>query len=215
MRFEASWPCVSWKRVYIKTRLKPEVDDADQRGREGMGDAMDTDSPPEIRVLTSDGQVFEVPKDVYMVSETLEHMVQEVEGGGPPIPLPVVSSAVWVLIRKWIDIRLDSNPNRLAGTALKAWDDEFWNVSHAVLFDLIIASNYLNIKRLFHQGTAVVAEQIKDKTPDEILAFYNMRNTLTSAEKKTLAEENPFKQPFEAPSAEAGTSAAHATQAAA
>jgi len=215
MRFEAPWSYVDWKRVYIKTRLGPEVDDADQRGRDGMSDAMDTDSPPKIRISTSDGQVFEVPEDVAKVSETLKHMVEEAEGGGPPHPLPLVSSAQWILIRKWIDIRLDSNPNRLEGTALKAWDDEFWNVSHAVIFDLILASNYLNINRLFRQGTAVVAEQIRDKTPDEILAFYNMRNTLTSAEEKTLAEENPFKKPFEAPSAEAGTSAAHATQAAA
>ena len=179
------------------------------------GDAMDTDSPPQIRISTSDGQVFELPEDVSKVSETLKHMVEEAEGGGPPHPLPLVSSAQWVLIRKWIDIRLDSNPNRLTGTALKAWDDEFWNLSHAVIFDLILASNYLSIKGLFRQATALVAEQIKDKTPDEIRVFYNMPNTLTPAEEKALQEDNPFKKQVEAPSAEAGSSAAHATQAAA
>lgn len=179
------------------------------------GDAMDTDSPPKIRISTSDGQVFEVPEDVSKFSETLDHMVEEADGGGPPHPLPLVSSAQWVLIRKWIDIRLDSNPNRLTGTALKAWDDEFWNVNNALIFDLILTSNYLSIKGLFRQGTAVVAEQIKDKTPEEIRLFYNMPNTLTPAEAKTLEEDNPFKKQLGAPSAEAGSSAAHATQAAA
>ena len=180
-----------------------------------MSDGMDTDSPPEIRISTSDGQVFEVPEDVSKFSETLDHMVQEAEGGGTPYPLPLVSSAQWVLIRKWIDIRLDSNPNRLTGTALKAWDDEFWNVNNADIFELILTSNYLSIKGLFFQGTAVVAEQIKDKTPGEIRVFYNMSNTLTPAEARALEEDNPFKKEVEAPSAEAGSSAAHATQAAA
>lgn len=58
---------------------------------------------------------------------------------------------------------------------MKAWDTQFVNVEQAVLFELILAANYLNIKALLDLTCLTVAEMIKGKTPEEIRKTFNIK----------------------------------------
>lgn len=51
---------------------------------------------------------------------------------------------------------------------IKAWDLEFVKVDQSTLFELILAANYLNIKKLLDLCCMTVANMIKGKSPEEI-----------------------------------------------
>lgn len=48
------------------------------------------------------------------------------------------------------------------------WDQKFMQVDQEMLFEIILASNYLDIKPLLDVGCKTVANMIKNKTADEI-----------------------------------------------
>ncbi|GFH23189.1 uncharacterized protein HaLaN_20767, partial [Haematococcus lacustris] len=49
---------------------------------------------------------------------------------------------------------------------VKAWDAQFINVDKDLLFNLVLAANYLNIKSLLDLTCQTVAQLIKGKTPE-------------------------------------------------
>lgn len=58
-----------------------------------------------------------------------------------------------------------------------------------VLFKLLLAANYLNIKSLLSLTCAKVASLIKGKTPDQIRSVFGIRNDYTQAEEEEVKKE--------------------------
>ena len=52
------------------------------------------------------------------------------------------------------------------------------SIGQSMIFDLIIAANYLHIKGLMGIGTMEVARMMKDKSPEEIRKLFNLPNDL-------------------------------------
>ena len=61
-----------------------------------------------------------------------------------------------------------------------------------MLFELIMASNYLDIKTLLDLACAKVASQIKNKSVHEIRQFFNIENDFTPEEESQIMEENKW-----------------------
>ncbi|KAI5343201.1 hypothetical protein L3X38_011077 [Prunus dulcis] len=72
---------------------------------------------------------------------------------------------------------------------LKSSDDEIFE---SILFDLILAANYLNIKSLLNLTCEVVADMIKGKTPEEIHKTFNIMNDFTPEEEEEICKENQW-----------------------
>ncbi|GFH18611.1 SKP1-like protein 1A [Haematococcus lacustris] len=73
----------------------------------------------------------------------------------------------------------------------QAWDAEFVNVDQDLLFNLVLAANYLDIKSLMDLTCQTVAKMIKGKTPAEICKTFNM-NELTPEEAEEERRENQW-----------------------
>ena len=65
-------------------------------------------------------------------------------------------------------------------------------VDQALLFDLVIAANYLDIKPLLRLASARIAALIKGKSIEEIRQFFKMTNDFTPEEEQRIIEENNF-----------------------
>ena len=61
--------------------------------------------------------------------------------------------------------------------------------SQEILFKLLLAANYLNIKSLLSLTCAKVASLMKGKTPDQIRAVFNIRNDYTQAEEEEVRKK--------------------------
>ena len=70
------------------------------------------------------------------------------------------------------------------------WDSKFVDVDHELLFELILAANYMDIKSLLDLTCAKVASMMKNKTPEEIRKLFNITNDFTPEEERQVREEN-------------------------
>jgi hypothetical protein len=70
----------------------------------------------------------------------------------------------------------DSKDKSIKKIEIIPWDQEFCTTSNVILFKLILAANYLDIKPLLDLGCAIVAREINGKTPEEIRKTFNIKN---------------------------------------
>ncbi|KAJ3682456.1 hypothetical protein LUZ60_015029 [Juncus effusus] len=137
-----------------------------------------------------------------MESQTIRHMIED-DCAESSIPLPNVTAKILSKVieycKKHVDAAAASKaPAEEGGAAkitdeeLKAWDKAFIDVDQAMLFDLILAANYLNIKGLLDLTCQTVADMIKGKTPDEIRKHFNIKNDFTPEEEEEIRRENQW-----------------------
>uniref|UniRef100_J3LAM9 SKP1-like protein n=1 Tax=Oryza brachyantha TaxID=4533 RepID=J3LAM9_ORYBR len=153
-----------------------------------------------ILLISSDGEQFEVPEAAASLSRIVSHMIEDgcTENG---VRLHNVACSVLVKIIEYC--------NKHAAAAmetaedLESFDAEFFDVDKTMLFDLIMAANYMDIKsllegirwmrlerrekiilptnymdikRLLYLATQHVADVIKGKSVDEIRKEFGIRN---------------------------------------
>ena len=68
----------------------------------------------------------------------------------------------------------------------------FINLEQDVLFELILAANYLDIKSLLELSCAKTASLIKNKTIEEIRKFFGIENDFSPEEEAQIMEENKW-----------------------
>jgi S-phase kinase-associated protein 1 len=75
---------------------------------------------------------------------------------------------------------------------ISPWDQTFITVDKELLFDLILAANYLDIKGLLDLGCKTVANMIKGKTPQQIREELGIENDFTPEEEEQIRKENEW-----------------------
>jgi len=166
---------------------------------------MDVDETGAVNLVSKEGDNYEVPITVAKMSELVKTMLDE-DGddgdgtGATEIPLPNVKAAVLVKVIEFckyyrqepmteIEKPLKS---AIMAEVVQKWYAEFVNVEQALLFELILAANYMDIKPLLDLTCATVASMIKGKTPDEIRKTFNITNDFSPEEEAQVREENKW-----------------------
>ncbi|KAF7129298.1 hypothetical protein RHSIM_Rhsim10G0207900 [Rhododendron simsii] len=146
-----------------------------------------------ITLKSSDGEAFEVEEVVALESQTIKHMIED-DCADSVIPLPNVTSKILAKVIEYCKKHVETpkTEDRSAEDELKTWDAEFVKVEQPVLFDLILAANYLNIKSLLDLTCQTVADMIKGKTPEEIRKTFNIKNDFTPDEEEEVRRENQW-----------------------
>ena len=75
---------------------------------------------------------------------------------------------------------------------VQEWYANYVDVDQELLFELILAANYMDIKPLLDLTCATVASMIKGKTPEEIRKTFNIVNDFTPEEEAQVREENKW-----------------------
>ncbi|TXG59836.1 hypothetical protein EZV62_014409 [Acer yangbiense] len=151
-----------------------------------------------ITLTSSDGESFEVDQVVAVLSQTINHMIED-DCANSGIPVPNVTGKILAKVIEYCkkhvestDKTIDRSNSATAADDLKNWDAEFVKVDQATLFDLILAANYLNIKGLLDLTCQTVADMIKGKTPEEIRRTFNIANDFTAEEEEEVRRENQW-----------------------
>ncbi|XP_048547898.1 SKP1-like protein 1 isoform X2 [Triticum urartu] len=164
-----------------------------------------------ITLKSLEGEEFEVDEAVAMESQTIRHMIED-ECADNAIPLPNVNSKTLSMVIEYCNKHVQASPKPAdSGAAadasssasaaaaapaptedMKSWDAEFIKVDQAILFDLILAANYLDIKGLLDLTCQTVADMIKGKTPEEIRKTFNIKNDFTPEEEAEIRRENQW-----------------------
>ncbi|KAG9117687.1 hypothetical protein FRC07_007356, partial [Ceratobasidium sp. 392] len=157
-----------------------------------------------MRVTTNDGKEFNVDWDIFQRMRTL--VIEDDPELNPegPVPVPNVSSSVFEKVLEYCDyhrndpLPLDDDgnsnddPRKRQVSEIGEWDQKFIQVDQGMLFEILLAANFLNIKGLLDLGCKTVANMIKGKTPEEIRKLFNIVNDFTEEEEAQIRKENEW-----------------------
>ena len=137
-----------------------------------------------------------------LVKSMMDEDADDDDDAGSPteIPLPNVKAQVLRKVIEFCEHHLEEPMTEIEkplksqnmGDVVQSWYAEFVNLEQVLLFELILAANYMDIKPLLDLTCATVASMIKGKTPDEIRATFNITNDFTPEEEAQVREENKW-----------------------
>ncbi|XP_022845505.1 SKP1-like protein 1A [Olea europaea var. sylvestris] len=140
-----------------------------------------------IVLKSSDGEIFELEETAALESQVFKNMIED-GCADTCIPLPNVTSEILAKIIEYCKRHVEA----ACLEDLKKFDAEFVKVDQRTLVNLIMASNYLNIKSLLDLTCQTMADMIKGKTPEEIRKIFGIKNDFTPEEEEQIRKENAW-----------------------
>ncbi|PSN71569.1 S-phase kinase-associated protein-like protein 1 [Corynespora cassiicola Philippines] len=154
-----------------------------------------------VVLTTSDNFDLKVDREVAERSILIKNLLEDLGGDNQEaIPIPNVNEAVMKKVLEWCEHHRkdppasqdDDSDSRKKSTDIDEWDQKFMQVDQEMLFEIILAANYLDIKALLDVGCKTVANMIKGKSPDEIRKTFNIQNDFTPEEEDQIRRENEW-----------------------
>lgn len=155
-----------------------------------------------IRLQSNDNASLEVDRQVAERSLLIKNMLEDLgdQFADQTIPIPNVTESVLRKVIEWCEHHRNDPPStnddesdtRKKTTEIEEWDQKFMQVDQEMLFEIILASNYLDIKPLLDVGCKTVANMIKGKSPEEIRKTFNITNDFTPEEEEQIRRENEW-----------------------
>ncbi|KAF2589760.1 hypothetical protein F2Q70_00038155 [Brassica cretica] len=150
-----------------------------------------------ITLKSCDDKIFKVDEAVAVQSQMIAHMVEDdcVDG---EIPISNVTGVILAKVIEYckkhlVNPDVDGDSSSSTEDELKNWDAEFMkNMDQEMLFALIMAANYLNIKDLLDLICQTIADMIKGFSVDEVRTFFNIKNDFTPEEEAEIVAENEW-----------------------
>ncbi|ORY62036.1 E3 ubiquitin ligase [Neocallimastix californiae] len=151
-----------------------------------------------VNLISSDGRVFTIDKEVGMLSELLRDRLEYVdENDNENISLPNVSGNTLEKVIEYCEHHRNdrTDENELDEIrCIKGWDQEYVErfTSHQDLFDTVLAADYLDIKPLLNLTCNYIASMIRGKKLEEIKVIFNIENSFTPEEEEQIRREKEW-----------------------
>ncbi|KAI6250752.1 E3 ubiquitin ligase complex SCF subunit sconC [Erysiphe necator] len=155
-----------------------------------------------ITLVSNDGASITVDTQVAIKSVLIKNMIEDLGDAVSEndVPIPNVNESVLKKVIEWCEHHKndpvtstdDDSDSRKKTTDIEEWDQKFMQVDQEMLFEIILASNYLDIKPLLDVGCKTVANMIKGKSPEEIRKTFNITNDFTPEEEEQIRRENEW-----------------------
>ncbi|ORX40991.1 SconCp [Kockovaella imperatae] len=171
---------------------------------------MSAEKKDSVILQTSDDEQFTVEKKVAERSAMIKSMLEDLPSQDSMIPLPNVSSSVLAKVLEYCDHHkneplpaadADADDSRKKTSEIGDWDSNLSQVDQEMLFEIILAANYLDIKPLLDVGCKTVklttdqslsSNMIKGKSPEQIRTLFNIQNDFTPEEEEQIRKENEW-----------------------
>ena len=152
---------------------------------------------PNLILISSDNQKIEIDRESAKKSGLLNGLISSPNQQQDPIQLPDIKMNILNKIIEYLTHYKDKVPKDIPkpmpsanlNEVVDEWDANFINsIEIDSVFDLINASNYLDITSLFDLSCAKIASLMKGKTSQEIRTMFNVECDLTEEELKEYEE---------------------------
>ncbi|WKX88997.1 hypothetical protein Q1695_008558 [Nippostrongylus brasiliensis] len=147
-----------------------------------------------FKVHTKDQVICEVAAPVIGMSKLITTMLEDlnIQDDDTPIPIPNVTSEVFRKVLAWCEQHKSQGQDGSTPRQMEEWVDDYFKVEHRMLFEIIMAANYLDIPGLLDDACKRVALMMKGKTPEEIRNMFNIANDFTPEEEDEIRKENAW-----------------------
>ena len=152
-----------------------------------------------ITLVSSDGEKFQITEKAARRSQLIKGIIDDYPDD-PEVPLHNVKSSILQRIISFMEYYKDSEPKEIEkplpsnnfNECVDAWDFQFIDLEIEVIFEIIFAANYMDIKPLLELASSKIASVIKGKSPEEIRRIFNIQNDFTPEEEAQIREENQW-----------------------
>merc|ERR1712070_133223 len=162
---------------------------------------MSAEGDQQVKLVSSDNVEIVTERKIAERSMLIKNMIEDLGASGEePIPIMNVSENVLKKVLEWCSqhkndpapTQDDDADSRKKTTDIEEWDQKFMQVDQEMLFEIILAANYMDIKALLDVGCKTVANMIKGKSPEEIRKTFNIQNDFTPEEEEQIRRENEW-----------------------
>ena len=151
-----------------------------------------------IFLIPSDGEKEEISLKAALRSRLIESII-EINPDSTEIPLKL-KSEILKKVKEYLEHYKDKEPLEIERPlpsnnfkeCVDEWDYNFTDIGLDIIFELILASNYLDIKSLLELGSAKISSILKGKTTEELKNIFNITNDFTPEEEQQIIEENKW-----------------------
>ena len=152
-----------------------------------------------ITLVSSDGDKFQISEKAARRSQLIKGIIDDYPDD-PEVPLHNVKSHILQKIIFYLEQYKDTEPREIErplpsnnfNECVDATDYQFIDLELDVIFEIILAANYMDIKPLMELASSKVASIIKGKTPEQIRSTFNIQNDFTPEEEAQIREENQW-----------------------
>jgi S-phase kinase-associated protein 1 len=159
----------------------------------------DDDTGP-VTVAADDGSERELKDiNVWQQSDTIMEMVKDTDPGDT-IPLAEVSKEALDKVVEYMEKMAAFKVDGTSDEDKQQWVNEYKKTMEAqdqlpLLFQTMIAVNFMQVKTLLDELCKFVAEMISQRTPNEILDYFNIKKDACVQEEMELIRENTWIDP--------------------
>mmetsp|Transcript_17085 Transcript_17085/g.37349 ORF Transcript_17085/g.37349 Transcript_17085/m.37349 type:complete len:179 (+) Transcript_17085:159-695(+) len=162
-----------------------------------------------VKLVSKEGSVHEVPLAVAKMSVLVASTIEEEEEDDEDeeayreIPLVNVMDVVLTKVIEFCRHHTMVEPMTSIQTPLKSskiedlvqpWYAEFVKIELSLLFELVTAANFMDIKPLLDLTCLYVSVSIKGKTAAEMRTIFNISNEFSAEEEAQVREESQWQQ---------------------
>jgi len=138
-------------------------------------------------------------KDAWSQSETIFEMVKDVDPGDT-IPLASVTKEALDKVVEYMEKMAAFKKDGTSDEVKLAWKAEYKKTMEAqdqlpLLFQTMEAANFMTVKTLLDELCKFVAEMIAQRTPNEILDYFNIKKEATWEEEQELIATHKWIDP--------------------
>jgi S-phase kinase-associated protein 1 len=138
-------------------------------------------------------------KDVWSQSETIMEMVEDTDPGDT-VPLASVGKDALDKAVEYMEKMAAFKADGTSDEDKLAWTNEYKRPMGAqdqlpLLFQTMTAANFMNIKTLLDELCKFVAEMIAQRTPNEVLDYFNIKKDATREEEQELIATHKWIDP--------------------
>ncbi|CXI69469.1 suppressor of kinetochore protein 1, putative [Plasmodium berghei] len=153
-----------------------------------------------IKLVSFEGDEFIVDKYTASMSTVIFNILEVMTSEEDTIPLPNIKTQILKKVIEYMEYHIHNPPDEIPKPLITSnlqdvvsvWDYDFVNTDKETLYELIEASNYLDIKPLLDLTCGKIASMMKDKTTEEIRAEFDIVNDFTREEEMQIREENKW-----------------------
>ena len=161
---------------------------------------MEEEDDSKVILISSDSKTFELSAKAAKLSKLIKESIQSNTEDTVEFHVNNVKGEVLKKVVEYLEHYKDEEPKKIEKPLPSAnfkecvceWDFNYSDISLDIIFEIILAANYLDIPPLLGLASAKVASILKGKMSEEIREIFGINNNFIPEEEQQIIEENKW-----------------------
>ena len=148
-----------------------------------------------ITLETFDKHLIKVSKNTAKMSSVINMMIEDIEDENAIVPLSDKSctQSTMNLVIKYLEKHIEFKKEKTENNIVIEFDNEFQDQSDKIIFSLILAANFLDIKDLLELMCKKIADELKKcNTQEDVRERFDIREEITQSDVDAVRNAHPW-----------------------